>query len=98
MPAGAFHKARRRLYNGIVTLILPDEKRSSSQMRAYLRCIAGAVLLATVAGCGPAIPPDELGHVVYGEKNLPKPKEPYVLAPAPPAPPGAPPAKREKEQ
>jgi len=66
-------------------------------MRAYLRRTAGAVLLAVVAGCGPAVPPEELGHVVYGEKNLPKSKEPDVLPPAPPAPPGAPPPKRDRE-
>ncbi len=66
-------------------------------MRAYLRWTAGAVLLAALAGCGPAVPPEELGHVVYGENNLPKPREPYVLAPAPPAPPGAPPPKRSTE-
>jgi hypothetical protein len=66
-------------------------------MRAYLRGTAAAILVAAVAGCGPAVPPQELGHVVYGEDNLPKPKEPYVLAPAPPAPPGAPPQQRNKE-
>ena len=66
-------------------------------MRAFRRWTAITILLAVVAGCGPAVPPEELGHVVYGENNLPKPNEPYRLAPAPPAPPGAPPPKRRTE-
>ncbi len=72
------------------------EKHGESDV--YLRWTAGAVLLAAIAGCGPAVRPEELGHVVYGESNLPRPKEPYVLAPAPPAPPGAPPPQRGKER
>jgi hypothetical protein len=48
------------------------EKHGESDV--YLRWTAGAVLLAAIAGCGPAVRPEELGHVVYGESNLPRPK------------------------
>jgi hypothetical protein len=67
-------------------------------MRASFGGVLAAVLLATatMTGCGPAVPQEELGHVVYGENNLPKPKTPYVLPPAPPAPPGSPPPRAQE--
>ena len=67
-------------------------------MRLYCLGIIGAGLLVVLAGCGPAVPPAELGHVIYRVPDIPQANSAYKLPPPPPAPPGAPKSRRAMHQ